>query len=270
MVKVGGNSQRDRTRAGRAERRRRGVDARLRQPCAKQAIASADGDGKTFAGQADDPFFLDLRVFDLLYGGDLSEVGDDTLAGFNVNTLGAAGARRRRSDGPNDDPVVGVWSARPQTRTDVTATCRHRCRAWASPLVNEVVIPLKDKNKFNASEPGGRRRQFLAVRHQPRAAEAHRGCLRHPGARPTPRDDLVSVFLTGVNGLNQPTQPRLAPGEMLRLNMSIPPRRKPNRLGVIGGDNARLPERSPADRRRGRHLAAGRRRRAGRITERPG
>ena len=39
-----------------------------------------------FAGQADDPFFLDLRVFDLLYGANLKEVGNDTLAGFNVNT----------------------------------------------------------------------------------------------------------------------------------------------------------------------------------------
>jgi hypothetical protein len=43
--------------------------------------------GTTFAGQADDSFFLDLRVFDLLYGGNLSEVGTDTLAGFNVNTI---------------------------------------------------------------------------------------------------------------------------------------------------------------------------------------
>ena len=43
--------------------------------------------GRRFAGQADDPFFLDLRVFDLLYGGDLSEVGKDTLTGYNVNTI---------------------------------------------------------------------------------------------------------------------------------------------------------------------------------------
>ena len=42
---------------------------------------------KTWAGQSDDAFFLDLRVFDLLYGANLTEVGDDTLAGFNVNTL---------------------------------------------------------------------------------------------------------------------------------------------------------------------------------------
>src|SRR5215475_4739061 len=52
-----------------------------------QAVTSLPGGWKIFAGQADDPFFLDLRVFDLLYGGDLSEVGQDTLAGYNVNTI---------------------------------------------------------------------------------------------------------------------------------------------------------------------------------------
>jgi len=52
----------------------------------KDGIVST-GASKYFAGQADDPFFADLRVFDLLYGGDLSETGDDTLKGFNVNAL---------------------------------------------------------------------------------------------------------------------------------------------------------------------------------------
>ncbi|MDQ3273637.1 MAG: DUF4331 domain-containing protein, partial [Actinomycetota bacterium] len=52
-----------------------------------EAITPLDGGEQTFAGQADDSFFLDLRVFDLLYGGDLSEVGVDTLAGYNVNTI---------------------------------------------------------------------------------------------------------------------------------------------------------------------------------------
>ena len=50
-----------------------------------EAITELPNNGQTWAGQADDPFFLDLRVFDLLYGGDLSEVGDDTLEGFNVH-----------------------------------------------------------------------------------------------------------------------------------------------------------------------------------------
>ncbi|MGB3763036.1 MAG: DUF4331 domain-containing protein, partial [Ornithinimicrobium sp.] len=51
------------------------------------AITDVDGGGKTFAGQADDSFFLDLRVFDLLYGADLSLTGQDTLAGYNVNSV---------------------------------------------------------------------------------------------------------------------------------------------------------------------------------------
>ena len=52
-----------------------------------QAITALPGGGQSFAGQADDPFFADLRVFDLLYGGNLSEVGQNTLAGYNVNTI---------------------------------------------------------------------------------------------------------------------------------------------------------------------------------------
>ena len=33
------------------------------------------------------PVLPDLRVFDLLYGGELSEVGNDTLKGYNVNSI---------------------------------------------------------------------------------------------------------------------------------------------------------------------------------------
>ena len=51
-----------------------------------QAIKDLPGGGKVYVGAAEDPFFADLRVFDLLYGGDLTEVGQDTLAATNVNT----------------------------------------------------------------------------------------------------------------------------------------------------------------------------------------
>jgi len=53
----------------------------------RQAVRELADGAQTFAGQADEPFFLDLRVFDLLYGGDLSEVGNDTLKGCNVNSV---------------------------------------------------------------------------------------------------------------------------------------------------------------------------------------
>src|SRR6266581_167818 len=53
-----------------------------------EAITSFDGGkAKSFVGQADDPFFLDLRVFDLLYGANLKEAGNDTLDGYNVNVI---------------------------------------------------------------------------------------------------------------------------------------------------------------------------------------
>ena len=56
---------------------------------------------------------------------------------------------------------------------------------------------------------------------------------------PAPRNDLVTIFLTGIPGLNQP--PKVTPSEMLRLNMAIPPSASPNPLGVLGGDVAGFP-----------------------------
>ncbi|MEP7060602.1 MAG: DUF4331 domain-containing protein, partial [Actinomycetota bacterium] len=62
----------------------------------------------SWVGQADDSFFLDLRVFDLLYGANLSETGHDTLAGFNVNAF-ALQVPKGQLRGPNDG-VVGIWT----------------------------------------------------------------------------------------------------------------------------------------------------------------
>jgi hypothetical protein len=55
----------------------------------------------------------------------------------------------------------------------------------------------------------------------------------------TGRDDLATVFLTGVPGLNQ--LPRVNASEMIRLNTSIPPSAEPSRLGVLEGDFAGFP-----------------------------
>jgi hypothetical protein len=77
-----------------------------------QAITSLPGGAKTFAGQAADPFFLDLRVFDLLYGTNLKETGQNTLAGYNVNTIALQvpkSALALKGDAARN-PVIGVWS----------------------------------------------------------------------------------------------------------------------------------------------------------------
>ena len=114
------------------------------------------------------------------------------------------------------------------------------------PLVNEVVIGLPDKDKFNASEPkdDGQFAQYVTHPSLPVLIQALFGVT--PPA--VPRADLVSVFLTGINGLNKPAN--VAASEMLRLNTSTPVTLEANqdRLGVIGGDNAGFPNgRRPGD-----------------------
>ena len=188
--------------------------------------------GKSFAGQAEDPFFLDLRVFDLLYGGDLSEVGDDTLAGFGVNAV-ALQLKKSALTEPGK-PVIGVWSTTDRKNSDGNY---ERVSRLGAPLVNEVVIPLKDKDRFNASVPRNDAQfgAYVTDPELPKLIEAVYGI----DAPATPRNDLVQVFLTGVPGLNKPAGVR--PSEQLRLNTSIPPAASPNRLGVIGGDTAGFP-----------------------------
>ena len=195
------------------------------------------GKSKAFAGQADDPFFADLRVFNLLYGGDLSETGNDTLGGYNVNALALQVPKDRLAahGDAGSNPIVGIWS---------TASRRAPGGHWVqvsrlgNPLVNEVVIPSGKKDLWNASKPSDDA-QFLPYVQDPEVARLIDAVYGIP-APATPRDDLVSVFLTGVQGLNKP--PHVVPSEELRLNMSIAPCTSGcSTLGVIGGDNAGFP-----------------------------
>lgn len=198
-----------------------------------QAVHKTASGASTFAGQADDPFFADLRVFDLLYGGNLSEVGNDTLKGYNVNTIAL--------QVPNDmiresekQPVVGIWSTtqRKNARGGWTQVSR-----LGNPLVNEVVNPQKDKDRFNASAPWDDA-QFLKNVTNPELPKLIEQIYKIK-APAEPRNDLVDVFLKGVKGLNQP--PNVRPAEELRLNTSVKPAAHPKRLGVLDGDNAGFP-----------------------------
>ncbi|CAA9327152.1 MAG: FIG01130039: hypothetical protein [uncultured Nocardioidaceae bacterium] len=206
---------------------------------ATKNIGSGTGRLQTFAGQADDPFFLDLRVFDLLYGGDFSEAGDDTLAGFNVNSVALQVPRYKLAHhrDTRKNPVIGVWST--TDRKNAAGKYRQVSRL-GNPLVNEVVILLKDKNKFNRSVPkkDAQFLEYVTDPYLPKVVEAVYGIK----APETPRNDLVSVFLTGVEGLNQPKN--VTPSEQLRLNMTTPVTdgtADERRLGVIAGDTQGFP-----------------------------
>jgi hypothetical protein len=221
--------------------------------------------GRNFVGQADDPFFLDLRVFDLLYGGNLSETGHDTLDGYNVNTIAIQVPKKALALKGNAtrNPVIGVWSTTDRrATTSYTPSGASGSGKWVqvsrlgNPLVNEVVVPVKYKDAFNGLAPW----QDHAV--APVVAKVTDPIVAHLiesiygiKAPPTPRNDLVEIFLTGICKACGPIQADLnsqllntdvrsnafVPSEELRLNMAVAPAAKPNRLGVLGGDLAGFP-----------------------------
>jgi len=232
-----------------------------------QAITKANG-WKSFAGQADDPFFLDLRVFDLLYGGDLSEVGQDTVRGYNVNTIAVQVPMTELAlkGDPKRNPVIGVWSTTDRQRvtvrgvSDGVAAGAGALSGWTqvsrlgNPLVNEVVVPAGLKDAFNASPPVKDADNQTIVNRvtNPEVPQLIQAIYGLP-APATPRNDLVQIFLTGITTNPAAAGPikadlnsqlmnadvkadQFRPSEMLRLNMGVPVSASPNRLGVLGGD----------------------------------
>ena len=226
-----------------------------------EAIAQGTfSEGKTYVGQADDPFFLDLRVFDLLYGANLSEAGHDTLDGYNVNVIALQVPKSDlalKGDATRN-PVIGVWSTTDRRATTAySATGASTSGKWVqvsrlgNPLVNEAVVPLKYKDAFNGIEPWQDHLVAPVVDKVkdpivPRLIQAIYGIQ----APPTPRNDIVEIFLTGIckacgpiqadlnsQLLNKDVNPKyFVPAEELRLNTAVPPAAQPNRLGVLGGD----------------------------------
>ncbi|MBM2620260.1 DUF4331 domain-containing protein [Actinoplanes sp. LDG1-06] len=223
-----------------------------------QATIQLDGGWKLFAGQADDPFFLDLRVFDLLYGGDLSETGTDTLAGYNVNSIAIQVPFKdvALKGDAKKNPVVGIWSTTERSRSRVSDGPSRGDRVQVSrlgnPLVNEVVVPAGLKDAFNSISPDKDAGIPAVVKRVtnpelPMLIEKIYG-VKAPA---TPRNDLVEIFLTGITTKaggpikadlnsqlnNKDVNPnRFRPSEMLRLNLSVPVAADPKRLGVLAGD----------------------------------
>ncbi|MBQ0850295.1 DUF4331 domain-containing protein [Streptomyces sp. BH-SS-21] len=228
-----------------------------------QAVSSLAGGGKTFAGQADDPFFADLRVFDLLYGGNLSERGQDTLAGYNVNSVALQIPKKELALRGNSsrNPVIGVWSTTDRQGVQV-ADSRTRHDKWrqvsrlGNPLVNEVVVPLKYKDAFNTLNPDQDRtvKPVVDKVFDPILPKLIQKVYGVP-APATPRNDLAEIYLTGIckacgpikadlnaHRLNKDASlKQIVPAEELRLNMAVPPTADPQRYGVLAGDLAGFP-----------------------------
>src|SRR5262245_19316845 len=223
-------------------------------------IPGCSNPGKMFVGQRKDPFVVNLgRTFDLINLNPLAASGGtDDLADKNVTSIALEVPIACLTHG--SEPVIGGWttaSLRQVRLLDGTpgsglGKSSKEGGAWVQvsrlgmPLVNEVVIGLKDKDKFNASKPrdDGQFADYVTNPTLPALIEILFGGAGVKAPTNFPRTDLVVAFLTGVPGLNQPAS--VKPSEMLRLNTSIAPVAAGSQqtLGVLAGDNAGFPNRS--------------------------
>ena len=224
-------------------------------------IPGCTGVGRMFVGQRKDSFVVNLgETFDLINTNPLGAVNGevDDLADKNVTSLELELPKSCLVSG--NEPVIGAWTTASLRQARVLRSLPDYGKAskeggpWLQvsrlgmPLVNEVVIGIKDKDRFNSARPENDSRfaEYVTNPTLPALIE-----ILYPSApAPTnfPRNDLVTAFLTGVPGLNQPAG--VTPAEMLRLNTSIVPtvRGTQNNLGVIAGDNAGFPNgRRPGD-----------------------
>jgi hypothetical protein len=231
---------------------------------ASAAIHSLEDGSKVFAGQRDDPFFVDTgSVFDLLGLRPFNqahliklptEPGRDGISGYNTHTIAlqvpitGLTHNHKEPTGPKDpNAVIGVYATSQRRQAKVLSASGgtpSESGTWVQvsrlgmPLFNEVGIPLGKKDRFNASDPADDA-QFLRFAQDPEVARLIP--VLYPGVRvpAAPRADITTIFLTGIPGLNQPRNVR--PSEMIRLNMAIPPSTDPSPIGVLGGDRAGFP-----------------------------
>jgi len=249
------------------------------------SIPGCNTPGRVFVGQRKDGFVVNLgETFDLVNikypVEELAPAGvkarssqPNSLADKNVTSLALEVPISCLVAG--NQSVIGAWTtaslrqaqilnATPQSDRSVESVgarsnpvdAQVSGGAWVqvsrlgSPLVNEVVIGLPDKDRFNHASPKNDA-QFADYVTNPSLPVLLQALFGGAGVRAPavyPRTDLVAVFLTGVAGLNQPSSVKAS--EMLRLNTSTPvtPVAAQNDLGVLGGDVAGFPNgRRPVD-----------------------
>ncbi len=223
--------------------------------------------GRLFVGQRKDSFVVNLgETFDLVnITNPLGPVDAerDSLEDANVTSLILEVPKSCLTS--SKTPTIGAWTTAGLNRarfnvpaelggkkgTEVTVVKGKeylQVSRLSAPLVNEVVIGLKDKDRFNGSEPKDDG-QFLDYVTHPTLPALLEILFGDAGVKaPTlfPRADLVGAFLTGLDGLNK----NGSVGEMLRLNTSIPavPAEAQGNLGALTGDIAGFPNgRRPGD-----------------------
>ncbi|WP_226783070.1 DUF4331 domain-containing protein [Oceaniglobus trochenteri] len=245
--------------------------------------------GRVFVGQRAEAFAVNLgEVFDLVnlvpiqgapsamwpqYNAATPFAGGITQDRANDDLVGKANVTSIAIEVPiscvaGSDPVIGAWTTAslPQAEiedpsptyegTSVVGGAYVQQSRLSAPLVNEVVIGLKDKDLFNAAEPtiDGALIDYVTHPTLPELVETLFGGVaglpQELAPNNFPRNDLVTAFLTGFPGFNKPSGEDFQASEMMRLNTAVPatPRDQQNPFGVVAEDLAGFPNgRRPGD-----------------------
>jgi hypothetical protein len=227
---------------------------------AQAAVHDLGGGRTVFAGQRDDPFFVNLhQTFDFLnYPAD----GKDDLAGFNVLSIvlevpatdlfpaGSPALTPNACTGVANCPYrLGIWTtaSRQKVRVKRADGTEDGHGPWVqvsrlgNPLINEVIVPLKFKNFFNGSQPKDDLAHFGAVVLDPELPYLLQAKGFIPKVPPAPRTDLVAALAAEkLDASGKPT----GVAETLHLDVSVVPTDGTGSysiLGALGGDPAGFP-----------------------------
>ena len=232
------------------------------------ATTSLRGGGKGTVIPADDAFFVDLgTIFDGInidkpgrpnIGLGNQGGGKDDVAGYNTKSFvlqvperQITRDRKQVASSKAGNAVVGVWSTTERKRATVVRSAKHRKagrhyrKHWVqvsrlgNPLINEVIIPIGLKDKFNATSPANDAKNFGQFALNPEPARLL-NALFNLGVKETNRTDIVQALLTGLPGLTQIGN-KPAAADTLKLNLGVAPAANPNRFGALAGDTAGFP-----------------------------
>ena len=235
---------------------------------AASAVKTFGNGTKVFAGQRKDPFFVDLgSIFDLAGLASVQFVppdparaapGVDSLAKSNVHSIAIQVPITDLVKIPNTN--IGIYaSASRQKRTIVNEDGTNsgqgdfvQVSRLGNPLINEVLIPLGQKDLWNRSEPENDATFDNRYTTSELAGLQNLlyGSALDAGATTTGRTDLSLLFLTGVPGLNFTGNTH---ADLLRLNTAIKPgvngacpggtasAAAPDRLAVLDADLCGFP-----------------------------
>jgi len=239
---------------------------------AEAAVHTLSGGVKVFAGVRRDGFFVDLgSVFDLA---DLrpfqnlhlistpAAPGVDPLKSVNVHSIAiqlpismVTRDGQVPTNAANTRSVIGIWTTASRRKAQIrSAGGTTETGPWVqvsrlgNPLINEVIIPMAEKDGWNAVVPATDS-QFAKYYAHPELAGLlpvlYPMVFPNLAAYTKARADLEAILITGipsgvVPGFQNYTGKVQA--DMLRLNLAIPPTTDgPNPIGLIAGDAAGFP-----------------------------